>query len=151
MRNGEDLAQTAISRFIILSYLCINHLIILDNPMSIIKNDHIRFGMKQIGNSSVQFMQSDYFFPDSVIADFVSIIGCDNLLEAINRRSDKFQRVEIIYTTRSLQHIIISCFSTTTYHDAEKYNVNPAVAPDFTLPTSDFREIVMAWRNFIST
>lgn len=96
-------------------------------------------------------MQSANFFLDSVIADFVNIIGCDNLLEAINRRSDTFQRGEIIYTTQSLQHIIISYSLTKIYHDSEKYNVNPAITPDFTLPTSDFREIVLAWRNFIST
>lgn len=95
-------------------------------------------------------MRSISYSLDSIIANFRNVIDCDNLIETINRRSNISQNGEIIYPTQSLQIIAISYTLTKIYHDMEAYDLNPNITPDYSLPTSDFKEIVKAWRNFVN-
>lgn len=118
--------------------------------MNTLTDYKVTFGIKKIHNSNIKFMHSISYSLDSIIADFVSIIGCDHLLKVINLSSDIFQKGETVYTTQSLQIITISYNLTKLYHDMKAYDVNPNITPDYTLPTSDFKEIVKAWRNFVN-
>lgn len=117
--------------------------------MSILKEYKINFGVKKIHDSNIKFMRSISYSLDSIIANFISIIDCDELLEAINRRSNISQQGEIIYPTQSLQIIKISYTTTQIYHDSAAYDSNPNITADYTLPTADFKEIVKVWRNFV--
>lgn len=94
-------------------------------------------------------MRSISYSLDSIIVNFRNVIDCDNLLEAINRRSDISQQGEIIYPTQSLQIIKISYTTTKIYHDSSAYDSNPNITANYTLPTADFKEIIKAWRNFV--
>lgn len=117
--------------------------------MSTLTDYNVSFEMKKINNFYIKFMHSSNFYLESIIADFVSITSCDNLLEAIGRRSNISQNGDIIYPTQSLQLITISYTTTKIYHDSVAYDSNPNITPDYSLPTADFKEIVKAWRNFV--
>lgn len=110
---------------------------------------HIVFCLKKINNSHIKFMSSSSYSLESIIANFVSITSCDNLLEAINRRSNITQNGDLIYPTQSLQIIKISDDNTKIYHDSEAFYDDPNIAADYILPTADFKEIIIAWRNFV--
>ena len=118
--------------------------------MSTLTDYKVTFGIKKINSSNIKFMHSISYSLDSIIADFVSVIGCDHLLKVINLSSDISQHGETVYTTQSLQIVTISYTLTKIYHNMEAYDLNPNITPDYSLPTVDFKEIIKAWRNFIN-
>ncbi|MCD1115261.1 hypothetical protein [Chryseobacterium turcicum] len=118
--------------------------------MNTLTDYKVTFGIKKIHGFNIKFMHSISYSLDSIIATFRSIIGCDHLLEVINLSSNVSQQGETVYTTQSLQIITISYTLTKIYHDMEAYDLNPNITPDYSLPTADFKEIVKAWRNFVT-
>lgn len=117
--------------------------------MSIITEYKISFGVKKIHDRDFKFMRSIHYSLDSVITDFRNIVNCDNLLGAINSIMESPSPGEILYTTQGLQLIKITHSTTEIYRDSAKYDSNPGIASDYTLPTADFKEIVIVWRNFV--
>ena len=111
--------------------------------MSTLTDYKITFGIKKIHDRDFKFIRSISFSLDSVIAEFRNIIHCNSLLEAISLKMDPSSQGEILYTTQGLQLIKIT-------HATTKYDSNPNITADFTLPTTDFMVIVKAWKNFIS-
>jgi len=51
--------------------------------------------------------------------------------------------------TQSLYFAEITILETKIYQDMEAWEVNNTITPDFTLPTSHFKTIVEAWRDYL--
>ncbi len=117
--------------------------------MSITTDYKISFGVKKIHDRDFKFMRSINYSLDSVITDFRNILNCDNLLGAINSIMESPSPGEILYTTEGLQLIKITHTTTEIYRDSAKYDSDPGITADFILPTADFKEIVIIWRNFV--
>ncbi|MGG7551213.1 hypothetical protein ACQ7CX_11390 [Chryseobacterium arthrosphaerae] len=117
--------------------------------MSIITEYKISFGVKKIDDRDFKFIRSINYSLDSVITDFRNILNCDNLLGAINSIMESPSPGEILYTTQGLQLIKITHSTTEIYRDSVKHDSDPGITADYTLPTEDFKEIVIVWRNFV--
>lgn len=119
--------------------------------MSILTDYKISFGVKKIHNTDFKFLNSISPSLNAILFEFGNVIDCDALLEVIYLRvSNPIQSEDILYTTQGLQMIRIGFSLTRLYHDAEAYDTNPNTTPAYNLPTADFKEIVKAWKNFIT-
>ncbi|REC63580.1 hypothetical protein DRF65_05670 [Chryseobacterium pennae] len=117
--------------------------------MSIVIDYKISFGVKRIHDRDFKFIRTISSSLDSIITEFRNIINCDNLLGAINLKLAPSSPGEILYTTQGLQLIKITHATTEIYRDSARYDSNPDITADFTLPTADFKEIVKIWREFV--
>lgn len=117
--------------------------------MTTLSDYQIIFGIKKIHDKDLKFMRSINYSLDSVITEFRNILNCDNLLGAINSKMEPSSPGEILYTTQGLQLIKIRHTTTEIYLDSVKHDSDPGIPADYTLPTTDFQEIVKAWRDFI--
>lgn len=119
--------------------------------MSILSDYKISFRVQKIHNTNFKFIDSVSPSLDAILFEFGNVIHCDALLEVINLRiSNAPQSEDVLYTTQGLQMIKIGYSVTRLYHDVEVYDANPNTTSAYSLPTADFKEIVKAWRNFIT-
>ncbi|MCD1115266.1 hypothetical protein [Chryseobacterium turcicum] len=118
--------------------------------MSIITDYKISFGVRKIHNTNFKFISSTRPSLNAILFEFRSITSCDDLLSAIDLRLDNSPQSEDFFIpTQGLQMIRIGYSETKLYHDENKYDANPNIAPGDILPTAEFKEIVKAWRNFV--
>lgn len=119
--------------------------------MSIIKDYKIVFGVRKIHNTNFKLMSSISPSLDAIFFEFRTITSCDDLIRAIDLRLDNSPQSEDFFIpTQGLQMIKIGYSETKLYHDENKYDANPNIAPGDTLPTKDFKEVVKLWRDFVA-
>ncbi|KPH15147.1 hypothetical protein [Chryseobacterium sp. ERMR1:04] len=87
---------------------------------------------------------------NAILFEFSSLTSCDSLIRTTGLVLDSSPQLEdVLIFTQGLQVIKIGYSETKLYHDENKYDANPNIAAAYTLPTTDFREIVKVWRNFV--
>lgn len=119
--------------------------------MSILTDYKISFGVNKIHNTDFKFISTISPSLDAMLFEFRSVSSCDGLLKGISLKlANSPQSEDFLFTTQGLQMIKIGYSVTKLYHDVEKYDANPNVNPNYTLPTTDFKAIVEVWRNFVS-
>lgn len=120
--------------------------------MSIITDYQISFGVRKIHNTNFKFMSSISPSLNAILFEFSSVTSCDDLIKAIGFRLDASpQSDDFCIETQGLQMIKVGYSEIKLYHDVNKYDANPNIAAAYTLPTTDFREIVKVWRNFVNS
>jgi len=87
---------------------------------------------------------------ENFINVFYDLSATKQLLESIDDVITNPLDGDIFYPTQGLQLSIIGPHITKIYDDQDKFyeNQNSPTA-DFELPTSDFKEIVEAWRDYL--
>ncbi|MCD1115265.1 hypothetical protein [Chryseobacterium turcicum] len=118
--------------------------------MSIITDYKISFGVRKIHEKNFKLMSSTSPSLDAIFFEFRTITSCDSLIRMINAVLDNPpQSEDVLFYTQGLQMLKIGYSETKLYHDVNKYDANPNIAPGDILPTADLREIVKVWRNFV--
>ena len=122
-----------------------------ENTMSIITDYQISFGVRKIHNTNFKFIYSNSPSLNAILFEFRTISSCDSLIRMISAVLDNPpQSEDTLFYTQGLQMIKIGHSETKLYHDENKYDANPNIAPGDTLPTTNFKEIVKLWRDFVA-
>lgn len=116
--------------------------------MGILTDYQISFGIQKIHGRDYKFMKSNEFILSNLISQYDTVIKSDELIKAIKYIEDH-QGGSISFTTDGLQFIEIFLAVTKIYADMDDYHDQHSI-PDFTLPTNDFKEITLAWKNFVN-
>lgn len=118
--------------------------------MSILIDYKIKFGVKKHFNQEDKFMKSINPVLDGLIIEFYTVSRCDQLLNALDQMINNSQLGENWFQTQGMILIKIKHSTTSIFEDPQEFDLNPNGNGDYTLPTTDFREIVRAWKNFVS-
>lgn len=119
--------------------------------MSILIDYKIKFGFKKHFNQEDKFIKSISPVLDGVIIEFCTPSRCDQLLKALDDMISNSQSGESWFQTQGMVLIKIRHTTTSFFEDPYDFDSNPNGNGDYTLPTSDFEEIVKAWRNFVAS
>ncbi|BAP32838.1 organic solvent tolerance protein [Chryseobacterium sp. StRB126] len=117
--------------------------------MSILTDYQISFGIQKIHGRDYKFMKSNEFILSNLISEFSTMRKSDELVEGIKYAQDHPQEGSIRCTTDGLQFIEIFPLVTKIYTDIDDYHDQNSI-PNLTLPTNDFKEIALAWKNFVN-
>ncbi|WP_156172839.1 hypothetical protein [Chryseobacterium lactis] len=116
--------------------------------MSILTDYQISFGVQEIHGIDYKYMKSNEFILSNLIGEFMTMRKSDELVEAIRYAQDHPEEGSIRFTTDGLQFVEIFPLVTKIYADMDNYHDQNSI-PDLALPTNDFKEISLAWRNFL--
>ncbi|OJX28683.1 MAG: hypothetical protein BGO86_03545 [Chryseobacterium sp. 36-9] len=115
--------------------------------MSILSNYKVKFGLKIFFDTEYEFIDTISESLDSFIWEANNANRANQLLDAINyalANSDS----NITYPAQSMMLAVIKKSTTKIYDEMDNYE-NSNHTPDFELPTSDFKVIVEAWRDYL--
>lgn len=116
--------------------------------MSVLSNYKVRFSIKNIFNQNFKSMNTVNDMLTVYITDHNTIQKVNQLLDDINAVLNNNYplgggQTQIMYLSR------ISAAETKIYQDMEDWEQDNSIQPDFTLPTTDLKVIVEAWRDYL--
>jgi len=85
------------------------------------------------------------------IGDHYTLIEANRLLTGVRKILISNDSGNYCFDTQSLQVASVTKSLTKIYEDVDKYEENPNMIADFSLPTQDFKVIVEAWKNYLET
>ncbi len=117
--------------------------------MNTLSKYKIQFGIKIFLNTEFEFISSSNDSLSSFIGTFYSVSSSNQLLNATNDVIHKPLDGDMFFPSQALQLAIIDSQTTRIYEEQDKFYENENSLPDFQLPTSDFKVIVEAWRDYL--
>ena len=115
--------------------------------MSVLSNYKVKFGVKKFFDTEYEFIETISESLNSFIWEANSASRANQLLDAISYALENSDS-NITYPAQSMMLAIIKKLTTTIYNEMDNYE-SPNYPPDFELPTSDFKIILEAWRDFL--
>lgn len=116
--------------------------------MSILQDYQVKFSIKKIFNKDFKRIYTVNDVLSSYISDHNNIMQVNLLLNEINDVIDGIKTIGG-WDTQSMYFSIILINETRIYQDIEAWEEDNNITPDFVLPTSDFKLIVEAWRDYL--
>lgn len=109
----------------------------------------VSFSIKTFFNQNFKSMHTINDMLTVYIMDHNTPLQANLLINEIN---EVLQETKILggWDTQSLYFCRITPDKTQIYSDLESWKENNNIEPDFVLPTSDFKSIVEAWRDYLS-
>ncbi|PPZ90483.1 hypothetical protein C3729_13040 [Cloacibacterium normanense] len=117
--------------------------------MNILNNYKVQFGIKKFFNDDFEFISTVNDSLSAFIWGADSVSRANQLLDSANRAlSNPNPNSTTTYPAQSMMLVVIKKTTTRIYDEMDNYE-NPNHTPDFELPTSDFKVIVEAWRDYL--
>ena len=118
--------------------------------MSILNNYQVKFIMRNSHGKQVKSLNTSNTWLSALITEYYTIDRINDILSEINGVLNG------IYplaggVTQSLYLSRITIIETKIYQDLEAWEQNNNIQPDFVLPTSHFKVILEAWKEFLQS
>ncbi|ALR30010.1 hypothetical protein ATE47_05500 [Chryseobacterium sp. IHB B 17019] len=119
--------------------------------MSVLSNYKVKFGVKIFFNTEFEFISSINESLSAFIGTFRDSNSVNQLFDSADKAlSYPDLNSNTTYPAQSMMLAVIKKSTTTIYDEVDKYE-NPNYTADFELPTSDFKVIVEAWRDYLKS
>lgn len=114
-----------------------------------LNNYQVRFSIKKFFNQDFKSMDTINDMLTMYITDYNNLPKVDQLIYSINGVLNGDYPLGG-GQTQSLYLANITTAVTKIYQDMGEWEENNNIEPDYILPTSDFKEIVEAWRDYLA-
>jgi hypothetical protein len=118
--------------------------------MSILNIYQVKFFIRNSHGKQVKSLSTLNTWLSAVISDYYTVDRANHLLADINGVLNGTNTIGG-GATQSLYLVDISNIETKIYRDLDVWEANNNVSPDFVLPTTHFKVILEAWRNYIQS
>jgi len=116
---------------------------------SILKKYQVTFFIKTIFNENFKSLNTIDTYLTSYLTDFNDLERVGLLLSDVNSVLDGTYNLGG-GQTQSMYYSEVKNNHTKIYKDYENWELDNNITPDFTLPTSDFKIILEAWKSFLT-
>jgi hypothetical protein len=116
--------------------------------MDVLEHYNVRFKIENI-HGKIKIMHSNNEMLDAFVFSVRGINDLNSLIAGLEVLLDG-KGTEIELPTQSMYIAVIDPLRTKIYGDVDAWCLNPEIDADADLPTSHFKEIIVAWRDFIS-
>lgn len=115
--------------------------------MTVIEQYNVRFRIDNI-HGQLKTMDSNNEMLDAFVFSIGNINGLNILINGlIELLEGRGSAIEL--PTQSMYIAMIDPIRTKIYEDIDTFYENPEIDADVDIPTLDFKEIIVAWRDFI--
>ncbi|WP_038331466.1 hypothetical protein [Empedobacter falsenii] len=118
--------------------------------MDTLKDYQVKFIIKTFFNENFKSIESVNIWLSAYISDFNTLEKVNQLLNDINSVLNDSYMIGG-GQTQSMYYAEIKSDKTKIYESIEAWEQNNNIQPDFMLPTTDFKVLVEAWRDFLLT
>ena len=116
--------------------------------MDALKKYKVEFKIKKFFNKDFNIINTTNDLLSVYVSDHNSLLQADLLLKEVDAVLNG-EKTLGGWDTQSLYFARIDNVETKIYEDLFEWENNKNLTPNFILPTTDFREIVQAWKNFM--
>ena len=116
--------------------------------MSVLNQYKVKFMVRNLFNTNVKSILT---ISDMLSAYITDLNTANKVNQLLNDITEVLNHIHPLGggQTQSTYLAHITATETKIYQDMEEWEENNNIQPDFTLPTSDFKVIVEAWRDYL--